>query len=136
MDASFGYNQIRMNPDDQEKTSFITDKGIYCNVVMPFGLKNAGAIYLRLVNKMFNEQLGKTMEASTDDMLVKSLKESEHIQHLDQCFKILNEYGMKLNHAKCTFGVPYGELLGYIVTQRGIEANPNQINAFLTIPSP
>jgi len=57
MDAFSGYNQIMMNPEDQEKTSFMTDKGIYCYKVMPFGLKNAGATYQRLVNKMFNEHL-------------------------------------------------------------------------------
>ncbi|KAG7585621.1 Retrotransposon gag domain [Arabidopsis thaliana x Arabidopsis arenosa] len=136
MDAFSGYNQIMMNPEDEEKTSFITDRGIYCYKVMPFGLKNAGATYQRLVNKMFAEHLGKTMEVYIDDMLVKSLKKSEHITHLEQCFKILNEFGMKLNPAKCSFGVPSGEFLGYIVTERGIEANPNQINAFLTMPSP
>ncbi|KAG7533253.1 Ribonuclease H-like superfamily [Arabidopsis thaliana x Arabidopsis arenosa] len=136
MDAFSGYNQIMMNPEDEEKTSFITDRGIYCYKVMPFGLKNAGATYQRFVNKMFAEHLGKTMEVYIDDMLVKSLKKSEHITHLEQCFKILNEFGMKLNPAKCSFGVPSGEFLGYIVTERGIEANPNQINAFLTMPSP
>ncbi|KAG7557031.1 Reverse transcriptase domain [Arabidopsis suecica] len=136
MDAFSGYNQIMMNPEDEEKISFITYRGIYCYKVMPFGLKNTAATYQRLVNKIFAEHLGKTMEVYIDDMLVKSLKKSEHITHLEQCFKILNKFGMKLNPAKCSFGVPSGEFLGYIVTERGIEANPNQINAFLTMPSP
>ncbi|KAG7542873.1 Retrotransposon gag domain [Arabidopsis thaliana x Arabidopsis arenosa] len=136
MDAFSGYNQIMMNPEDQEKTSFITDRGIYCYKVMPFGLKNAGATYQRLVNKMFHNHLGKTMEVYIDDMLVKSLKKEDHVKHLEECFDILNKYQMKLNPAKCTFGVPCGEFLGYIVTERGIEANPNQINAFLNMPSP
>ncbi|KAG7543894.1 Ribonuclease H domain [Arabidopsis thaliana x Arabidopsis arenosa] len=136
MDAFSGYNQIMMDPEDQEKTSFITDRGTYCYKVMPFGLKNAGATYQRLVNKMFHEHLGKTMEVYIDDMLVKSLKKEDHIKHLEECFEILNRYQMKLNPAKCTFGVPSGEFLGYIVTKRGIEANPNQINAFLNMPSP
>ncbi|KAG7564205.1 Ribonuclease H domain [Arabidopsis suecica] len=94
------------------------------------------ATYQRLVNKMFHEHLGKTMEVYIDDMLVKSLKKEDHIKHLEKCFEILNQYQMKLNPAKCTFGVPSGEFLGYIVTKRGIEANPNQINAFLNMPSP
>ncbi|KAG7588706.1 Ribonuclease H-like superfamily [Arabidopsis suecica] len=94
------------------------------------------ATYQRLVNKMFHEHLGKTMEVYIDDMLVKSLKKEDHIKHLEECFEILNQYQMKLNPAKCTFGVPSGEFLGYIVTKRGIEANPNQINAFLNMPSP
>ncbi|KAG7559356.1 Integrase catalytic core [Arabidopsis thaliana x Arabidopsis arenosa] len=136
MDAFSGYNQIMMDPEDQEKTSFITDRGTYCYKVMPFGLKNAGATYQRLVNKMSHEHLGKTMEVYIDDMLVKSLKKEDHIKHLEECFEILNQYQMKLNPAKCTFGVPSGEFLGYIVTKRGIEANPNQINAFLNMPSP
>ncbi|KAG7556517.1 Integrase catalytic core [Arabidopsis suecica] len=136
MDDFSGYNQIMMDPEDQEKTSFITDRGTYCYKVMPFGLKNAGATYQRLVNKMFHEHLGKTMEVYIDDMLVKSLKKEDHIKHLEECFEILNRYRMKLNPAKCTFGVPSGEFLGYIVTKRGIEANPNQINAFLNMPSP
>ncbi|KAG7588683.1 Integrase catalytic core [Arabidopsis suecica] len=113
MDAFSGYNQIMMDPEDQEKTSFITDRG---------------ATYQRLVNKMFHEHLGKTMEVYIDDMLVKSLKKEDHIKHLEECFEILNQYQMKLNPAKCTFGVPSGEFLGYIVTKRGIEANPNSLS--------
>ena len=73
MDAFSGYNQILMHPDDQEKTAFITEMGIFCYKVMPFGLKNAGATYQRLVNKMFADYLGDTMEVYIDDMLVKSL---------------------------------------------------------------
>ena len=129
MDAFSGYNQIMMNPEDQDKTSFITDRGIYCYKVMPFGLKNAGATYQQLVNKMFHEHLGKTMEVYIDDMSVKSLKKEDHVKHLEECFEILNQYQMKLKPTKCTFGVPSGEFLGCIVTKREIEANPNQINA-------
>jgi len=76
------------------------------------------------------------MEVYIDNMLVKSLKKEDHIRHLKECFEILNQYQMKLNLAKCTFRVPSGEFLGYIVTKRGIEANLNQINAFLNMSSP
>ena len=103
---------------------------------MPLGLKNAGATYQPLVNKMFNKHLGMTMEVYIDDMLVKSLKKEDHVKHLEECFAILNQHQMNLNPAKCKFGVPSGEFLGYIVTKRGIEANPNQINAFLNMSSP
>ena len=129
MDAFSGYNQIMMNPEDQEKTSFITDRGIYCYKVMPLGLKNAGATYQRLVNKMFNEYLGKTMEVYIDDMLVISLKKEDNVKHLEECFAILNQYQMKLNPAKCTFGVPSGEFLGYIVTKE--ELRQTQIKSAL-----
>ena len=125
-----------MHPNDQEKTSFITDRGTYCYKVMPFGLKNAGATYQRLVNRMFAAQLGKTMEVYIDDMLVKSLKAEDHINHLQQTFDLLRKYNMKLNPEKCTFGVQSGKFLGYLVSKRGIEANPSQIKAVLDIPSP
>jgi len=136
MDAFSGYNQIMMHPDDREKTAFITDRGTYCYKVMPFGLKNAGATYQRLVNKMFADKLGITMEVYIDDMLVKFLHATDHLSHLQECFETLNKYGMKLNPTKCTFGVSSGEFLGYIVTQRGIEVNPKQISAVLNLPSP
>ncbi|XP_013614472.1 PREDICTED: RNA-directed DNA polymerase homolog [Brassica oleracea var. oleracea] len=103
MDAFSGYNQIMMHTDDREKTAFITDRGTYCYKVMPFGLKNARATYQRLVNRMFADKLGNTMEFYIDDMLVKSLRAKDHLNHLQDCFKTLNEYGMKLNPAKCTF---------------------------------
>ena len=73
MDAFSGYNQILMHPEDQEKTSFVTERGIFCYKVMPFGLKNAGATYQRLVNKMFSDYLSKIMEVYIKDMLIKSL---------------------------------------------------------------
>ena len=79
MDAFAGYNQIMMNPEDQEKTAFYTEQGIFCYRVMPFGLKNAGATYQRFVNKIFALQIGKTMEVYIDDMLVKSMEEKDHI---------------------------------------------------------
>ncbi|CAA7021759.1 unnamed protein product [Microthlaspi erraticum] len=103
---------------------------------MPFGLKNAGATYQRLVNKMFKNLLGKTMEVYINDMLVKSARELDHVLQLRECFTIINKYGMKLNTAKCSFGVESDEFLGYLVTERGIEANPKQITTFLEMPSP
>ncbi|XP_048613404.1 uncharacterized protein LOC125587236 [Brassica napus] len=136
MDAFSGYNQIMMHPDDREKMAFITDRGTYCYKVMPFGLKNAGATQQRLVNKMFADKLGVTMEVYIDDMLVKSPHAADHLCYLKDCFETLNKYDMKLNPAKCTFGVSSGEFLGYIVKQRGIEANPKQISAVLNLPSP
>ena len=96
MDAFSGYNQINMDPDDQEKTSFVTGKGTYCYRVMPFGLKNTGATYQRLVNRMFHKQIGASMEVYIDDMLVKSTSAKLHIAHLSEAFQILREYNMKL----------------------------------------
>ena len=86
MDAFSGYNQNRMDPSDQEKTSFVTRQGTYCYWVMPFGLKNAGATYQRLVNKMFQKQIGASMEVYIDDMLVKLIKAEIHVAHLAESF--------------------------------------------------
>ena len=133
MDAFSCYNHINIDPVDQEKTSFITGQGTYCYRVMPFGLKNAGATYQRLVNRMFQKQMGTTIEVYIDDMLVKSTTAELHIAHL---FQILREYNMKLNPAKCAFGVSTGKFLGFIVNNRGIEANPDKIKAMLDMPSP
>ncbi|KAL2249921.1 UNVERIFIED_CONTAM: Retrovirus-related Pol polyprotein from transposon opus [Sesamum indicum] len=136
MDAYQGYHQIYMAPEDRIKTSFVTDRGIFCYNVMPFGLKNGGATYQRLVNKMFAQQIGKTMEVYVDDMLVKSQQPDEHLEHLKIAFAIMREHGMKLNPSKCTFGVAGGKFLGYMVSERGIEANPEKIEAILNLKSP
>ncbi|GFS37212.1 hypothetical protein Acr_00g0050680 [Actinidia rufa] len=136
MDAFSGYHQIKMYPPDVEKTSFITERGLYCYKVMPFGLKNAGATYQRLVNKMFNAQIGKTMEVYIDDMLVKSLQAHNHIAHLEEAFDILRRHRMMLNPSKCIFGVSSRKFLEFLVTKRGIEVNPDQIQALIAMRSP
>ena len=92
MDAFFGYNQVLMHPDDQEKTSFITEWGIFCYIVMLFILKNAIATYQPLVNKIFQDLLGKKMEIYIDDMLVKSFRAKNYIGHLRQSFEVLHKY--------------------------------------------
>ena len=135
MEAFFGYNQISMDPDDQEKTSFVTAQGTYCYHVMSFRLKNAGATYQRLVNRMFQKQIGTTIEVYIDGMLVKSTTTELHIAHLSEVFQILRNYNMKLNPAKCAFGVSAEKFLGFIVNHRGIEANPDKIKAMLDMSS-
>ena len=125
--AYSGYDQIFIHIPDQEHISFITNCGMYCYKVMPFGLKNADATYQWLVNKMFKEQINKTMEVYVDDMLVKSKVTSDHISHLPDTFNILKNYHMKMNPLKCTFGVAFGKFLGFMVNQGGTEANPKKI---------
>ena len=122
-------------PRMRKKTSFITPPGLYCYNVMPFGLKNVEATYQRLVTKMFRPLLGSTMEVYINDMLVKSKQRPDHIAHLQQTFDLLREYGMKLNPLKCAFRVSAGRFLGFMVTQRGIEANPAQLKAILQLPA-
>ena len=136
LDAFSGYHQIPMHPPDAEKTSFITPHELYCYNVMPFGLKIAGTTYQRLVTKMFRPLLGSTMEVYIDDMLLKSMQRPDHAAHLQQTFDLLRKYGMKLNPVKCAFGVSADRFLGFMVTQRVIEANPAQIKAILQSPAP
>jgi hypothetical protein len=125
-----------MDETDQEKASFITERGLYCYKMMPFGLKNVGATYQRLVNKMFQDQIGRNIEVYVDDMLVKSTEATGHIADLKETFNTLRRYKMKLNPAKCAFRVSYGKFLGFTVSQRGIEANPKKVKAVLEIQPP
>jgi len=136
MDAYSGYNQISMDSSDEEKTAFITSSNLYCYKVMPFGLKNAGATYQRLVNQMFKNQIGKNMEIYIDDMLVKSRKKFQHVADLEEAFDVLEAYGLKLNPSKCVFGVAAGKFLGFLVSERGIEADPDQISSLRNMRSP
>ena len=80
---------------------------------MPFGLKNAGATYQRLMNKMFTHQIGKNVQVYVDDMLVKSLREGDHLDDLQETFEILQSYNMKLNPSNCVFGLTTGKFLSF-----------------------
>ncbi|KAL0386593.1 UNVERIFIED_CONTAM: Pro-Pol polyprotein [Sesamum latifolium] len=136
MDASQGYHQIMLAPEDRKKVSFITSTDTFYYVAMLFGLKNAGATYQRLVDKIFRPQLGRNVEVYVDDMLVKSKKAEDHVTDLEETFSVLRKYRLKFNPAKCTFEVRGGRFLGFMVTQRGIEANPLKIKAILDMKVP
>ena len=136
MDAFSGYNQIRMDGADQEKTSFVTSQGLFCYEVMPFGLKNAGATYQRLVNHMFRPQIERNVEVYVDDILVKSLNEEEHLDDLQETIDTLKRFSMKLNPSKCGFGVLLENFLKFMVSHRGIKANPEKIKAILNMKPP
>ena len=116
MDAFSGYNQIIMEEADQEKTSFITSQRLFCYKVMSFRLKNARATYQRLMNKMFIHQIRRNVQVYVDDMLVKSLRENDHLNNLRETFNTLHSYNMKLNPNKCAFGVTVGKFLGFMVS--------------------
>src|SRR5688572_12436520 len=129
LDAYSGYHQIKMKEFDQLATSFITPFSMYCYTTMPFGLRNAGATYQRCMNHVFGKHIGRTVEAYVDDIVVKTRKASDLLSDLETTFKCLRAKGVKLNPEKCVFGVPLGMLLGFIVSGRGIEANPEKIVA-------
>ena len=120
-----------MDEADQEKTLFVTSQGLFYYKVMPFGLKNAGATYQSLMNKMFAQQIGRNVQVYVDDMLMKSRREEDHLDDLRETFDTLCSYNMKLNLGKCAFKVTAGKFLGFIVFQSGIKANPNKIRAII-----
>ena len=125
-----------MHEVDQEKTSLVTSQGLFCYKVMPFGLKNAGATYQRLMNKMFAQQIGRNVQVYVDDMLVNSRREEDHLEDLKETFNTLCSYNMKLNPGKCAFGVTARKFLGFMVSQRRIEANPDKIRAIMEMAPP
>jgi hypothetical protein len=136
LDCYSGYHQIAIKEEDQEKTAFITPFGAYCYTTMSFGLKNAGATYQRAIQACFKKQLNKNVEAYVDDVVVKTRDSSTLIDDLEETFASLREYRWKLNPNKCVFGVPSGKLLGFIISQRGIEANPEKISAITNMKAP
>jgi len=136
LDAYSGYNQIQMYEPDIPKTAFATDVANYCYKVMPFGLKNAGATYQRLMDRVFKNQIGKNMEIYIDDMVVKSKEEGKHLGDLEEVFARIREYNIRLNPEKCVFGVKGGKFLGFMLTNRGIEANPDKCEAIMKMGSP
>ena len=136
MDGSSGYNQIRMNPKDEELTAFRTPKGIYCYKVMPFGLKNAGATYQRAMQKIFDNVLHKYVECYVDDLVVKTKRRENHLVDLRSVFNHLRKYQLKMNPRKCAFGVTSGKFLGFIVRHRGIEIDQSKIEAIQKMPEP
>ena len=136
LDAFQGYHQIPLALGDQEKTFFVTPTENYYYKVMPFDLKNAGSTYQRMMTKMFELQLGKSIKVYIDDMVVKSKVVSEHVGDLGDIFEILRKHKLRLNASKCSFGVGSGKLLGYMVTHRGIKVNLDQIKAINNLQPP
>ena len=118
-----------MNPADQIKIAFITPYGAYCYRVMCFGLRNVGATYQRCTQKCLHEQIGKNVLVYVDDIVIKTKEKRTLLDDLKETFANLRRYRMKLNPDKCTFGVPARKLLGFLVSSRGIEANPSKIRA-------
>jgi hypothetical protein len=136
LDAYSGYNQIKLKKEDEEKTAFITPYGVFCYQVMPFGLKNAGATYQRMMQNCLGSQVGCNIQVYIDDVVITTRKEESLISDLAETFDNLNRYKLKLNPTKCSFGVSAGQLLGFLVSARGIEANLEKIQAILTMGKP
>nr|GEU77823.1 reverse transcriptase domain-containing protein [Tanacetum cinerariifolium] len=135
LDAYKGYHQIQMAKQDEEKTAFHTSHGVYCYTKMPFGLKNAGATYQRLVDKAFDKQIGRNLEIYVDDLVIKSHIETELLRDIEETLCTLRRINMKLNPKKYTFRVAEGMFLGYTINPEGIKPCPKKTKAVLQLPS-
>jgi hypothetical protein len=136
LDCYSGYHQIVLKEEDQIKTMFITPFGTYAYKTMSFGLKNAGATYQRAIQMYFAEQLHQNVEPYVDDMVIKTRNPDDLIADLEEMFSSLRKFRWRLNPTKCIFGVPSGILLGFIINNRGIEANPMKIMAITDMEAP
>ncbi|XP_070004508.1 uncharacterized protein [Nicotiana sylvestris] len=128
--------KIWMDEEDAEKTTFTMQWGVYCYKMMPFGLKNAGTIYMRVMTTISHNMIYKEIEVYVDDVIIKSKKATDHVEDLSKFFNRLRRYNLKLNPIKCTFGVPAGKLLGFIIRRRGIEPDPSKVKAIQELPPP
>jgi hypothetical protein len=134
--AASADHQIWMKKEDEPKISFITPSGTYCYLRMPEGLKNAGGSFSRMTVKVLHSQIGRNVLTYVDDIIVKSTKQENHIADLQETFANFRQAGLKLNPEKCVFGVKKGKFLGCLVSTKGIEANPNKIEAILRMEPP
>lgn len=129
LDGYSGYHQIAMKATDQHATTFITPFRTFSYVSMPFGLKNVGAMYQRCMLQYFTDQVRRSVEVYVDDIVMKTNKYGDLITDLEETFANLRRFQIKLNPEKCVFKVPKGKLLGFMVSDRGIEANQDKIEA-------
>jgi len=125
-----------VHPRDESKTAFMTETSSYCYKVMPFVLKTAGATYQRLMDKVLAPMLGRNVQAYVDDMVVTSHERGQHAADLEELFATISKYRLKLNPEKCVFGVEVGKFLGFMLTERGIEANPDKCSTIIAMRSP
>ena len=117
LDAFSGYNQIKMHPRDESKTAFMTETSSYCY-------------------KVLTPMFGRNVYAYVDDMVVASKDRMQHVADLEELFVTISKYRLKLNPEKCVFGVEAGKFLGFMLTERGIEANPDKCAAIIAMRSP
>ncbi|KAD4585423.1 hypothetical protein E3N88_23024 [Mikania micrantha] len=126
LDAYKGYYQIQMSIKDEEKTAFHTSQELFCFKKMPFGLKNAGATYQRLMDRAFKNQVGRNIEVYVDDLVFKSNDEKTMMEDVEETFLTLKQINMKLNPAKCSFVLEEGKFLGHLVCMKDIREKPEK----------
>ena len=136
LDLKSGFHQLPVHPDDQHKTAFNSHLGLFQWTRMPMGLCNSSQMFQRAMEVVFKGLIGKTCMLYIDDIVVYSKSEEEHVQHLEQMFARLREYNLRLNPSKCSFGLKRVKLLGYIVSQDGLSADPDKVSAIARMTAP
>jgi ribonuclease HI len=136
IDAYSSFHQIKMASDDRKHTAFVTVDGLYCYIVMPYGLLNALPTFARAMNITLGDLVRDIVEVYVDDIVVKTRVSSSLLENLARVFDKLRATSTKLNPEKCVFGVSAGKLLGFLVSHRGIEANPDKVRAIEAMRPP
>ena len=136
LDLKSGYWQLPIHPLSMEKTAFICHLGLYEFTRIPFGLANAPAVFQRAMNTVLAGLLGKTCMVYLDDIVIFSKTEEEHERHLEEVFSRLRQAGLRLKPKKCYFGLKEIQLLGYIISQNGIRADPEKTQAIASLRPP
>jgi hypothetical protein len=136
LDCFFGCHQIWLCKEDEEKMSFITPFGTYCYLRMAEGLKNADPTFCRMTKAILKDQMQRNIFAYVDDIMVASKKKASQIDDLDETFTNMHEIQLKLNLEKCVFSLKMGKVLGWLVSVKGMEANPDKINAIIHMKLP
>jgi hypothetical protein len=136
LDCFSGYHQIYMKEDDKASTIFMTPFDMYCFIQMPEGLKNIDSMFSRLTKKVLENHVGRNIFTYVDDIVVASKSKEDHLTDLAETFTNMRDARLRLNPEKCVFGVRQGKILGYMVSHRGIEANPTKIQAIMDMAPP
>jgi hypothetical protein len=136
LDFFFGYHQIYMKEEDKASTSFITPFGTYCFIRMPEGLKNAGSTFSHLTKRVLESQVGHNIFTYVDDIVVASKNKEDQLADLAETFANMRDARLRLNPEKCVFGIRQGKILSYLLSHRGIKANPTKIQAIINMTPP
>lgn len=136
IDLKSGFHQLPLHPVDQEKTAFVCHRGLFHWTRLPMGLCNASQLFQRAMEVVLKGLIGNICMLYIDDIVVYSANKEEHVQHLQELFDRFRRYNLRLNPAKCVFGLRQVKLLGYIVSADGLAADPDKVNAIARMGPP